>query len=205
MKRSIPALVLAACLLALMVATPAQAAAVPPTNPKNLVEDVTERTDALGLAEAVYVIHGKVNTAKCLDIEHQSTATRAPLTHWDCNNAANQEFRLKPFSAGGYNTYMIENVNSGKCLGVRVRDFFEPYPNQDRIEQDWCDPRWAARHWIPIVNGDDGSYTFCNLVHEITQERRCMDIPYSTTDNTKTVWVVDLNGGAAQRFFTQQK
>ncbi|MFI9553387.1 RICIN domain-containing protein [Nonomuraea endophytica] len=158
---------------------------------------------------AVYTFRGKVNTAKCLDMEYWGTGTRVPLTHWDCNNGANQNFRVRYVHPNRIPDdhrplVMLENVNSGKCLGVRVKTF-DDYEEKDRIEQDWCDASYYARMWVVISNDDDGSYTFCNFVHEVNDKRRCMDIPYATPGNTKTVWVADPNGTSAQRFFAQQR
>jgi hypothetical protein len=145
----------------------------------------------------VFSFHGLVNTTKCLGIFLQSTENRAPLTHLDCSGLTFQQFRM--FDAGpesGFPTYLIQNINSLRCLGIRDGTTAE----NPRVEQDWCDTAFSVRGWVPFLN-NDGTFTFCSAASlRFLQKWQCLDIPNATPLNTAKVWTYSQNSSNAQKF-----
>lgn len=101
--RKLALVVTLAGLFPLMIAAPAQAAAVPPVQDGNTVYRM-----------------GIPNTGECWDIEGASLSQGARLIRYQCHTGWNQYFKFLPKGTwNGHPIFVIQEQNSGHCLDVK--------------------------------------------------------------------------------------
>jgi chitinase len=120
-------------------------------------------------------------SGKCIDVSQASTADRAAIQLYTCNNTNAQNFRMESLGNGNFS---LVNVNSGKCIDI---DNFGT-ADGTYVQQYTCN-RSAAQSFRSQDAGNGYSY----LIN--TNSNKCLDVnAYGTGDGSKIhLWTCGNN------------
>lgn len=106
-----------------------------------------------------------------LDVEGGATGNAARVIQWPLNGGRNQQWRVLPANAPGFQ--LIQNVNSDKCLTL-------PFQGAagTGLQQYTCDGAAPNQEWAidsELINGWGG-----NLLYSGLQNGNAVDVPGGT-------------------------
>ena len=136
--------------------------------------------------DGIYTISSKLDSNKCLDINHSSKEDKANLQLWQKNETDAQKFKIQ-YQAEGY--YTIEAVCSGKFIDVS-----DSGKNKGTNIQQYNNSGTDAQKWFIVPDGEG----YCLFLPKCNS--LCMDVSNSKTNDGTNIWCWFLNLSDAQRF-----
>jgi hypothetical protein len=127
-----------------------------------------------------------------LEVYHSSTDDGATVDQYTYNGT-NTQWWTRALGSDG--TYLVINVNSGKCLSVSGQST----ASQASVEQRTCDTGLDQRWFYNSL----GRYHSGWPVYELQNDNSglCLDVPHSSTTPGTSLWQYGCNQTGAQGFY----
>lgn len=138
-----------------------------------------------------------VGSGKCLDVAGASAADSANVQQFRCHLGANQQWKIIPnvnpttYEPDG--TYLVININSGKCLDVVGASTADGANVQQYTCHRQANQRWIIRY--DQHRGDRATYRFVNV-----RSGKCLEVASSSTADGANVQQSTCYGAYNQRW-----